>query len=95
MKTSALLLLIITSVNLPLSGCSTTTVASPPRIVEVPVAIQAPPPVIPRPSLAIENITKTSSSTDVVRLYRETVDTLISYSQTLETALDAYRTPEK
>ena len=75
-----------------IAGCATPAQQfSAPRIVEVPVAVQAPPPDIPRPKLAIDSLSNTSNSAEVVRMYRATVEQLISYSEALETALDAYK----
>jgi hypothetical protein len=77
-----------------LFGCA--SVDSSPRIVEVPVAAAAgvEPPVIPRPELALDRIKTDTSSGEVLQLYRESVEQLISYAESIEKALDAYRTDQ-
>ena len=70
------------------SGCAAPQVKT--EYITVPVA---PPPVIKRPDLAIDQL-KTGDGPDVViRAYSITIKTLEGYAMELESALGAYKTP--
>jgi hypothetical protein len=80
--------------SIVVAGCA--SVDSSPRVVEVPVAAAADvePPVISRPELALDRIKSDSRPDVVLQLYRESVEQLISYAESIEKALDAYRTDQ-
>ena len=92
MKRTKKIATVLLAVNLLLlTGCATQTPECIPRVVDVPVAVQSSPPAIPRPHLALEKVSGGTTAPETLRLYRESVEQLISYAQALETALDAYR----
>lgn len=55
----------------------------------------APPPVVERPILATSKITENSTNDHVVKMYRITIEQLISYSKQLEMILDTYKEQSK
>lgn len=70
--------------TLLLTGCATQ------KVIEVPV-YHCPEPNLPnRPELSILKINKNSSGRDVMILYGESIDQLLSYSISLESLLKAY-----
>lgn len=71
---------------LVLGGCSTTNCKTLKPII---------PPVVERPILATSNITNDSSNDQVVKMYRITIEQLISYSKQLEMILDKYKEQSK
>ena len=68
-----------------LAGCATA-----PQI-EYRVADYPQPPVIERPALPVETITKEMTPGEVIQKHRETIIVLEGYAQKLEAALNAYR----
>lgn len=85
------LLVALLALALLLSGCATPG----PQIVRVPVAAECPAPaVVPRPALAVADLTPDAAPDAVLKAYAATVEALMSYAEALETQLDAYRSKQ-